>query len=300
MPTDLPPEDDRSPWAAPPDRAHGAPGYAASFDPSTVALGQSQPPGPWTAAFVPPPPRSLRGLGRATAALLAAQVVLGVVGALVSAWGVLSWSRVSSAPPDLVLAPDRAELFLLLARAPLAGLTAIAFIGWVWVATANLRNAGVRVRHAPGWALGGWLVPILNLWRPKQMVDDLWRGSMPGVPPGVDLKYVRKPVGVTAWWAAYLIGSALPAIGVMKTVSAALQPYLQAMLDGTSTVPYVDTARLHETTAMWNMWGAVLMTVAAGCAVAFVLRISRWQDEQRAATVQAYVSKPVAHASGSW
>ena len=285
-----------NPFAPPSQRLPDAPGYAAA---GYVPL----PPGPhppvhgW--APPPPPPRSLRGLGLTTAALLAAQAVLGVLGAGVSAWGVLSWSRISGAPADLVLAPDKAEMFLLLARAPLSALTAIAFVGWLWVATANLRNAGARVRHAPGWALGSWLVPILNLWRPKQMVDDVWRASMPGVPPGVDLRFVRKPVVVTAWWAAYLIGSSLPAVGVMKSVRATLQPYLEALMAGSSTVPYVDTARLHETTAMWNLWGAVLSTVAAGCAVWFVLRISRWQDERHQSATGVDLPRPVPHLAGS-
>jgi hypothetical protein len=222
-----------------------------------------------------------------------------MVGAGVSAWGVLSWSRISGGPADLVLAPDKAQAFLLLARAPLSALTAIAFIGWLWVATANVRNAGARVRHAPGWALGSWLVPILNLWRPKQMVDDVWRASMPGVPPGIDLRFVRKPVVVTAWWAAYLIGSSLPAVGVMKSVQATLVPYFQAVLAGSSTVPYFDTARLHETTAIWNLWGAVLMTVAAACAVSFVLRISRWQDERHTSPADDGTPRPIPHLQGS-
>jgi hypothetical protein len=33
------------------------------------------------------------------------------------------------------------------------------------------------LRFSPGWAAGAWFVPFLNLVRPKQIVDDVWRGT---------------------------------------------------------------------------------------------------------------------------
>jgi hypothetical protein len=31
-----------------------------------------------------------------------------------------------------------------------------------------------ELHHSPGWMIGGWFGPILNLWRPLQWVRDLW------------------------------------------------------------------------------------------------------------------------------
>ena len=306
-----PSSDAPNPWSAPPELpapVGGAPrrstaatvppaGYAAApgYVPSQAPYGQ---PGGWpSGTYVPPRPRSLRGLGMTTALLLACQGGVSVVAAGVSAWGVLSWSRVSGAALDVRLPVDHVEMLMLALRAPLGLLTGIAFVSWVWVATANARNAGARVRHAPGWALGGWLVPFLSLWRPKQMIDDLWRASAPGTPPGVDLRAVQKPLAVTFWWAAFLIGGSLPAVGALRALEAAIGPNLRSLVEGAPRSVPIDAARLHETVAMWNLWSAVLLALAAGLAMSFVLRISRWQDARATtpASADRHLPQPDAH-----
>ena len=37
------------------------------------------------------------------------------------------------------------------------------------------------LRYGNGWAIGAWFVPILSLVRPKQMANEIWRGSERGV-----------------------------------------------------------------------------------------------------------------------
>jgi hypothetical protein len=54
---------------------------------------------------------------------------------------------------------------------------AVIFLFWFHRAYANLDALGARRRHGKGWSIGGWFVPILNLFRPKQIVNDIWRGS---------------------------------------------------------------------------------------------------------------------------
>jgi hypothetical protein len=56
--------------------------------------------------------------------------------------------------------------------------TAIVFLRWLHRCYANLRALGITGgRFTPGWAVGYWFVPILNLVRPKQILDDLWRAT---------------------------------------------------------------------------------------------------------------------------
>ena len=57
---------------------------------------------------------------------------------------------------------------------------AIAFLVWFSRAYRNLGRLGVPgLRYTPGWAVGAWFVPILNLFRPKQVANDIWRASDP-------------------------------------------------------------------------------------------------------------------------
>jgi hypothetical protein len=55
------------------------------------------------------------------------------------------------------------------------GLLAVGVIFLVWVhrAASVARNLGLPARHSPGMAVGGFLIPIVNLWFPYQAVVDM-------------------------------------------------------------------------------------------------------------------------------
>jgi uncharacterized protein DUF4328 len=81
------------------------------------------------------------------------------------------------------------------------------FIRWFHAAYKNLVPLGQpNLRFKPGWAIGGWFVPVLNLWRPKQIANDIWRGSEPDAPTfhGDGWKSAAIPVRLTAWWAMWI------------------------------------------------------------------------------------------------
>ena len=85
--------------------------------------------------------------------------------------------------------------------------TAALFITWLFQLTKVVADRSPdALRHRPGWAIGGWFVPILNLVRPKQMVDDVWTGSSP------DWSRERPAFYVHLWWAAFLISGFLDRI----------------------------------------------------------------------------------------
>jgi hypothetical protein len=86
---------------------------------------------------------------------------------------------------------------------------AIAFIRWLRAAYRNvdLLSPGVR-RYGHGWAIGAWFVPFLNLWRPKQIINDVWRGS------GTPTDYGRPPVLLLAWWLSWVAGLILGRLAV--------------------------------------------------------------------------------------
>jgi hypothetical protein len=77
---------------------------------------------------------------------------------------------------------------------------AVVFIRWL---RAAYRNTDVIVpglrRYGHGWAIGAWFVPFLNLWRPKQIVNDTWRAGG---------NHDLSPL-LTIWWAGWLIDNAL-------------------------------------------------------------------------------------------
>ena len=69
------------------------------------------------------------------------------------------------------------------------------------------------------WALVGWLVPGLNLVRPKQMMDDLWRASAEDVALcSSDWRRGPRSVLSRLWWSTLWIGGLLAAAAGLASV----------------------------------------------------------------------------------
>jgi hypothetical protein len=87
-------------------------------------------------------------------------------------------------------------------------ITAIAFLRWLHRCYVNLVAVGTRdLRFTPGWAVGYWFVPILNLFRPKQILDELWRATS----PLDDGDSAGAKTSLTALWLCALLTSAVTA-----------------------------------------------------------------------------------------
>lgn len=95
--------------------------------------------------------------------------------------------------------------------------TGIAFAVWTLRVYSNLEPLGAdQPRYGKGWAIGGWLVPVLNYWRPKQIVNDAWRAADPALPLGRTQEWHGRPVAlILDWWWALFVGSSL---GVLATI----------------------------------------------------------------------------------
>jgi RNA polymerase subunit RPABC4/transcription elongation factor Spt4 len=64
------------------------------------------------------------------------------------------------------------------------------------------------LRFKSAWAVGGWFVPGFNFYRPKQIMDDLWKGSHPLAPPfSSSWRVGPPPVWSMVWWASLLLAS---------------------------------------------------------------------------------------------
>jgi hypothetical protein len=70
----------------------------------------------------------------------------------------------------------------------------IIFLIWFHRAASVAARLGRPARRSPGWAVGGWLIPIGNFFLPYQSARDIFR---PDERRGRSL--------VTRWWASYLI-----------------------------------------------------------------------------------------------
>ncbi|MFJ6812301.1 MULTISPECIES: DUF4328 domain-containing protein [Streptomyces] len=281
---------------ATPDAAAGAPQPAAPASPKPDAPGFAQSDGP---GFAPPggpgsappgalptaPPlgaaplyapggqpswlRSPVGLGRATAALLGV-VIAADVFAVVADFnmydvsGALADGEFGAGMQDKA---DRADaLYAAAGVAQVAALiaTMIVFLVWFYRVRVNAEVfAPDRQSKSRGWAIGGWFVPVVNLWFPRRIALDIWDASGPDALWDGDLAAAPRPsrARINAWWAVWVVS--------LLADRLASTAYRKA-----ETAPEIHKA------AGQMLFSDVVDMVAAVLAILFVLRLTRMQDEK--------------------
>jgi hypothetical protein len=110
------------------------------------------------------------------------------------------------------------------------------------------------LRYTEGWAIGAWFIPLFNLVRPKQILNDIWRGSGPA--DGDDWRH-RSVIPLLHWWWGLWI---LAAVLWRSTANRAAN---------------LDEAR---STAFRSVAGDVVFVVAAVVAIVAITRLTDRQE----------------------
>ena len=106
--------------------------------------------------------------------------------------------------PDQLANDDPIQGVVGMLQAGLDFVTGIVFLKWVYRAYRNIQGFGAEgLRFSPGWAVGYYFVPILNLVRPVQVMSEIWRVSQD---PQNWLQR-RGSWLIGTWWALFLLCS---------------------------------------------------------------------------------------------
>lgn len=200
---------------------------------------------------------------------LGASILIGVV--TVMNW-VTAWSDWHSYRTLRDFADDRdrldeadlisGSLGIVAALALLAA--AIVFIVWLWRVRWNAEMfCRGEHRFTRGWVLGSWICPVVNLWFPKWVVDDVVSASDPRTPPMTPtLRGIPGTQLVWAWWLTWVVGLVLDNVAQ------------RSVLDG--------AAKLSElrTNAVMSTISAASTTVAAVLAVILIRRVNELQTRR--------------------
>ena len=182
---------------------------------------------------------------------------------------------------DLV---DAATIALSLAVFPIGPAV---FLPWFYRAYTNLPRFGLRnLRFTSGWSVGAWFVPVLNLWRPKQIANDLERATAGGTLHSVG-RVESEPVSpLLHWWWAVFLASAFIGLGGSQYLSED-DPFSDSLV--------FDSLTDERAFYVWQLLGAAVTIAAVVLAVLVIRKITREQHEviaKPAATVHTYVTPP--------
>jgi hypothetical protein len=213
--------------------------------------------------------RSLRTLGTVLAWLLGVAAALDVVAALSDMAEIRLLDRVAAGQPITIeeaTASDTRQGAIGLVQFGTTIVTGVVFIVWLYRAYSNLLALGaVRLRFARGWAIGGWFVPIWGFFRPKQIVNDAWRGSDPALPAPYEDAWARPvPVWWQTWWLNFLLSNWLGFVALRLRLAGG--DTLQELRQGSLAL----------------LWSDFLSGVAGIVAVFVVRAITRRQEERAA------------------
>ncbi|MFD4372679.1 DUF4328 domain-containing protein [Streptomyces sp. NPDC058486] len=144
--------------------------------------------------------------------------------------------------------------------------TIVLFIIWFHRVRLNAEVwAGDLQSRRPGWAIGAWFIPIANLWIPRNIAADIWRGSRPD-PSAAD--GARELTLLNSWWSFWVAGA------VVDRVAA--QAYKRA-----------ETLDEWTTAAGWSLAGYLLTVVAGILAILFVRRLTSMQHTKATGMIPA-------------
>ncbi|MBS0422766.1 MAG: DUF4328 domain-containing protein [Proteobacteria bacterium] len=145
--------------------------------------------------------RDLSGISSKLSWLLLIGVGLRVVGLLSS---FMQLSLLTHAPYSVAQgqANDLRERLLNSGQGILFLVTAVVFARWIYLAQKNLPELGARyLRFGPGWSVGVFFVPVLNLWAPYQAMGDLAKASRDPRTWQLD----DTPALLLVWWIVWLL-----------------------------------------------------------------------------------------------
>ncbi len=128
----------------------------------------------------------------------------------------------------LMLFPARAQTFLwahvlgiaAASNVIIVSLTAVLFLRWIYFANKNARSLGATgMTFTPGWAIGYYFIPIINLYKPRRAMIEIWQAS--ANPVDLDWKNRDYDKMIDLWWALWIINLFLNrAVGKTDAVGA--------------------------------------------------------------------------------
>lgn len=122
-------------------------------------------------------------------------------------------------------ANDLRERVLGVCQLALSLTTTVVFGIWIVRANRNVRALGAEnLTYTPGWALGYFFIPIVNLWKPYQAMTELWHASH----QLHDWKQRPASSLLALWWAFWILANIVGQLALRMSMAATSLPAMKA------------------------------------------------------------------------
>jgi hypothetical protein len=173
-----------------------------------------------------PPYVSLGGLRRWNSVLLAATGALAAVslGVELSHLRLLFQPAEGEAAKWLARTAQSATGGTLLAlRVAIFTATTALFLIWVYTARANVRALGVRrPRFSRGDSVGAFLIPGVNVVRPRAVVAEIWQASDPTILDPFGWRAAPVPRVLRVWWSVVVLSAAFAGMALFTGATSGM------------------------------------------------------------------------------
>lgn len=122
---------------------------------------------------------------------------------------------------------DQRQVLIGLLQMGVYFVTVILFLMWFHRAHRNLPSLGAKhLKFSPGWAVGGFFVPFLNLVRPYHVMKEVRAGSDPSTVGG-SASWGSALVGL--WWTGWIVMGIVSQISFRMSINAEqIQSFISA------------------------------------------------------------------------
>ncbi|OJJ17734.1 hypothetical protein BKI52_28130 [marine bacterium AO1-C] len=112
---------------------------------------------------------------------------------------------------EAATANDSRERMIAIIEIIVAIIAAVTFIQWFRRAYYNLHQKLDYLSHPEGWAAGAWFVPIMHLYRPYQIMVELYRETKELLSKytSTDHRFSLSTNIIGVWWAIWIITNIL-------------------------------------------------------------------------------------------
>ena len=101
---------------------------------------------------------------------------------------------------------DTRQAFIALSYLVVFVVSGILILKWLYRANYNVKQLGAKdMEFTPGWSIGYYFIPIVNLWKPFQAMKELWKTS---VNP-TNWQSLKSPSTIALWWGLWIVSNLL-------------------------------------------------------------------------------------------